>query len=584
MKSNSVGLGALLCIAAVFLIAPAGASAMDRLDDVACTATSFCLTVGASDADGPAQAQARRWNGSTWTDAGAPTPDGATQSALAGISCVSATSCVAVGDYADEEEETTLALAMRWDGSDWDIESLPTPAGALSSTLAEVTCTAATACTAVGSYVDSAEVRKAMAIRWNGSSWSLQSVPFPSGAGLSELVGISCTAESECLAVGSFVNSAEVTKTLATVWKSGTWVIAPTPEPAGAELSQLYDVSCLPSDACTAVGTYFDSGGNQKTLALRRSSAAIWSIQSTPNQSGALSNSLTGVYCPTSTLCYSIGVIEQGSKDLPIMLAWGGGTWGQLPIDAEALGASSVRLQAISCFSPVNCKTAGVVAFGRSAADRNLVYTFDSATWTVSEAGIYHRAWLRLDASAATRQLNGISCVEALSCFAVGGASSEAGIRGGQVAVWSGEDWSIKAAAAPPGAKASELFAVSCVSSSSCKAVGRFTNSEGNVLAMVQSWNGSAWSIQSAPAPAGAEDTELLRDRLCLCQRLHRGRQLLRRQRRSHAFCPDLEWQRLVARVAPQPGRGGQWLAQGSLLWLDLRLYRGWRPRRCLRS
>lgn len=508
MRSNLVKFCALLCAQAVFLLAPAAASALEKLPDVACTSTSFCLAVGASDASGASHVQARGWNGSAWSDKAAPVPDGAALSELSSVSCVSASSCVAVGSYADEEEETTLALAMRWNGSSWSTDSLPAPAGSLSSKLAEVACTSASSCTAVGRYIDAAEVRKSLAMRWNGSAWSLQSAPVPSGAGLSELTGVSCTVASDCVAVGSFVNSSEVTKTLAMVWNGSAWSITSTPEPAGAELSQLSDVSCRPSEACTAVGTYFSSG-LQKTLALRRNTSKVWSIQTTPNQAGALSNALSAVSCPAATSCVAVGVIEQGSKELPIALGWNGTTWSQQSIDSEALGASSVELAAISCLSATDCKATGSVAYGRSAADRNLAFSYNGSAWLVSEAGQYERGWLRLDASQASNQLNGISCSAAHICFAVGGSTSDAGVRSGRIGSWSGGDWSVKAAPIPAGATASELSGISCASTTSCKVVGRYADSEHIYHLLVQSWNGTAWSIQSAPTPQGAKAAEL---------------------------------------------------------------------------
>lgn len=510
MRSAALRFGVLACVLGACLVAPAGASALDKLTDVACTSSTFCLAVGASDAEaGSAQAQARSWNGSKWSAVETPAPEGAIQSDLAALTCTSATHCVAVGDYADSEEETTLALAMGWDGTEWDTAELPRPAGALSTTLAELTCPLSTSCIAVGSYLDSAEVRKPLAISWNGLEWTLLSVPVPSGAGLSDLEGISCTATNDCVAVGSFVNSSEVTKTLAVSWNGSAWSVNSTPEPAGSELNQLYDVSCRPTDACTAVGTYFNASGEQKTLALRRNTSKVWSVQSTPDQAGALSNRLTAVSCPTNTACTATGIVEQGSKDLPLTLSWNGTSWSQQAIDSEALGASSVKLASLSCISATNCKAVGAVAYGRSAADRNLAFAWNGSAWLVSEAGEYERKWLRLDASPATRGLSSVSCPEALACFAAGASSDDLGNQKGQIASWGGEDWSVKAAPAPEGAKASELTGIACATAASCKAVGRYTDSEGVERALVQSWNGSAWSIQSAPAPEGAKATEL---------------------------------------------------------------------------
>ena len=74
-------------------------------------------------------------------------------SVLQGVSCTSATACTAVGDYVNRDG-TQVTLAERWNGTSWTIQSTPNPTGAQyagwTATLQGVSCTSATACTAVG--------------------------------------------------------------------------------------------------------------------------------------------------------------------------------------------------------------------------------------------------------------------------------------------------------------------------------------------------------------------------------------------------------------------------------------------------
>jgi hypothetical protein len=59
-------------------------------------------------------------------------------------------SCTAVGDSSDSQDEyPTHTLADEWDGTSWQIATTPNPDG--DSSLAAVSCTAPTACVAVGS-------------------------------------------------------------------------------------------------------------------------------------------------------------------------------------------------------------------------------------------------------------------------------------------------------------------------------------------------------------------------------------------------------------------------------------------------
>ena len=59
----------------------------------------------------------------------------------------SSDACVAVGAQG-------LAIAETWDGTSWKLQSVPARAGATSSALNGVSCTAAPRCVAVGWYYD----------------------------------------------------------------------------------------------------------------------------------------------------------------------------------------------------------------------------------------------------------------------------------------------------------------------------------------------------------------------------------------------------------------------------------------------
>ena len=53
-----------------------------------------------------------------------PLPDGKTDAGLGGISCTSATMCMAVGEASDGASNRDL-LAEQWDGTAWTIKTVP---------------------------------------------------------------------------------------------------------------------------------------------------------------------------------------------------------------------------------------------------------------------------------------------------------------------------------------------------------------------------------------------------------------------------------------------------------------------------
>ena len=54
---------------------------------------------------------------------------------------------------------------------------------------------------AVGSYLSPHNVRVALAEHWNGTSWTIDTVPTPSG--FDDLSGVACASATSCIAVGS---------------------------------------------------------------------------------------------------------------------------------------------------------------------------------------------------------------------------------------------------------------------------------------------------------------------------------------------------------------------------------------------
>jgi hypothetical protein len=158
-------------------------------------------------------------------------------------------------------------LAEAWNGVSWSIETTPNPAGAQNSSLFSVDCTSGSACTAVGAYFDSSGNEDTLAEVWNGSAWSIQTTPDPSGAQRSGLTGgVSCTSASGCTAVGDYIDSSGVQHALAEAWNGTSWSIQTTPDPSGGQFPDLSGVTCTTANGCTAVGDYATISGVFLTL------------------------------------------------------------------------------------------------------------------------------------------------------------------------------------------------------------------------------------------------------------------------------------------------------------------------------
>jgi tripartite motif-containing protein 71 len=102
--------------------------------------------------------------------------------------------------------------------------------------------------------------------------------------------------------------------------------------------------------------------------------------------------------------------------------------------------------------------------------------------------------------------LNGVSCWSLNSCEAVGHTYS-----GGNIALAAGRvgsEWVPQTAPVPAGSESVELLAVSCPSSTYCVAVG-YVYVGGKWNALIDRWNGSAWSLETLAIPPGAIGLEM---------------------------------------------------------------------------
>jgi hypothetical protein len=219
---------------------------------ISCSAVNACTAVGYNGGLGsPLNAAIERWNGAGWSlqRAPGPPPEG---TELDAVSCPTATACDAVGAL-EPGNGTSSALAERWNGSSWSVISVPQPGA--DATLTGVSCTSASSCEAAGEYrPGSGTATTAFAAHFNGTAWSLQTVPSPSGATTASLAGVSCSAANACEAVGSFVNASAVQRALAEHFDGAHWTVQATPQAAGAHGAALNGVSCTTGSDCTAVG------------------------------------------------------------------------------------------------------------------------------------------------------------------------------------------------------------------------------------------------------------------------------------------------------------------------------------------
>ena len=343
----------------------------------------------------PASAQ-----GLTWSVVPSPNIKPATNNnELNGVSCVSASDCIAVGEQAGPTTAGTLvsALIESWNGTAWSVVPSPQPGN---RALYGVSCTSAASCTAVG--VNFADPPNATLVEfWNGTRWSVTPDPSPG----SELLGVSCVSPTACTAVGDRLNSQGYYQTLTELWNGAKWSTVPSPDMGhGTNENFLSGVSCVSATACTAVGQYGVTGS---APLIESWNGTSWTIVPSPNRNH--SGLLNGVSCAALTSCVAVGSYFSGPGvvDKTLTESWNGTHWSAGPAPK---GQS--QLFGASCVSATNCWAAGN-SWAPAGNTRTFIEHWNGTSWAAVPTP---------NAGPASYYNNprAVSCASARACTAVG--------------------------------------------------------------------------------------------------------------------------------------------------------------------
>jgi len=479
---------------------PAGAVGAG-FSGVSCSSPASCTAAGSyGDASGNTELLAEAWHGSAWNIQATPAPAGSTGSEFLAVSCSATAACIAVGattisgaagrpGASSGGSSTTVSLAERWNGSTWRIQATPVVGRSVGTGFAAVSCSAATACTAAGSYETASRLSRPTAAAWGGRSWHRQATPSRAGASLgSVLAGLSCPSPRACTAAGSG-NTASRSTPLAERWDGTRWRIQPTPLPAGAVEAAFGAVSCSSPRACTAVGNAFIPGQREVALA-ERWGGGHWAVQRLPKApKGAQGSQLSAVSCPAADYCVAVGTYFTRSGGTAFAAAWDGTRWQVQPLPGPA---GSGLIVGVSCPSPASC-----VAVGQGTE------IWNGTTWRYVA--------MAAPPGAQAQALNGVSCTSASACAAVGDYFSATAGPLTLAETWNGTAWRVRRSPNPIPHGRNQLNTVSCTAPSACTAVGIDAAGDFNPFgAFAETWNGTHWRLEPTPAPAGTMQTELL--------------------------------------------------------------------------
>jgi hypothetical protein len=379
------------------------------------------------------------------------------------------------------------------------------------SELETVSCAPGGTCAALGDYSVGAGYR-GLSLSGGSGTWTAAHVPLPAGAYSNwepDYEAVSCPSDGGCEAVGWYLNgSSFFIEGLLLAESGGSWSATQAPLPPDAltwdQFAEVFSVSCSSVGNCGAIGFYLNSSSDFEYMLLSEVSGS-WTATSlpVPQNSGSGAGAIS---CTAPGTCVAVGgYVDSSNVEHPLLFVESSGSWTAIPAPLPANAAASLQ----TSLTNVSCTTTGCVAIGTykdtSSNVDGLLLTNASGSWTASEAPLPAGA----PGAGETVSLADLSCPAAGSCTAAGSYTDSAGNTEGLLLGQSGASWSALQAPLPAGAATSgqsaSISGLSCPSSSSCTATGRYVDGSGSSQAMLLVLDPSTgWSAIEAPVPAGS--------------------------------------------------------------------------------
>ena len=360
------------------VVAP-DSSGSGSINDVSCFSATSCVAVG-DDANGQGiYSIGTQASGSwTWSTSAVIPSNSSGGGAFFGVSCASANSCVAVGGDSGFPGQEIYSVGTATNGTwTWSTAAVVGADSSGGGTLFDVHCISATSCVAVGQDNAAQSVSTIGSEAGGQWTWSRTTVVAPDSSGAGFLFGISCVSTTSCVAVGGDGDNQ-------TIYSSGTatngtwmWSVSTVVTADSSGGGNFIGVSCLSASSCVAVGQ--DAANNpQEIYSVGTETNAVWTWSTstviTPDSSGQ--GGLNGVSCGSASACVAVGQdAATGSQAIYSVGTETNGSWtwtSSTPAPADSSGGA--------VFDNISCPTAATcVAVGEDSGLEGIADNFATA-------------------------------------------------------------------------------------------------------------------------------------------------------------------------------------------------------------
>jgi hypothetical protein len=327
------------------------------------------------------------------------------------------------------------------------------------------------------------------------NSWSLVASPNAVVKPENYMEAVTCVSASDCWAVG-WIRYQEYVQTLIEHWNGTSWSVIPSPNTSATEHNVLQGVACTSASDCWAVGYKEGDSGYNQTL-IEHWNGTSWSIIPSPNTSTTEHNVLQGVACTSVSDCWAVG----SKNNQTLIQRWNGISWSI--INAPTVGQFA-QLNNVKCSSASDCWAVGSYNEFGSGYNQTLIEHWNGSSWSIVSSPNNNNP--RQD-----NVLNGLKCVSASDCWAVGYYNNSSGYNQTLIEHWNGTSWSIVPSPNTSTTEYNKLMSVACTSTSNCWVAGDYYHPASSYVTqtLIEHWNGASWSIVSSPNTSGTQSNAL---------------------------------------------------------------------------
>lgn len=276
----------------------------------------------------------------TWVVSTAANPNGSDHVILRDVAALAPDDAWAAGEYTVVVQGSTQArtLVEHWDGNDWKVVPSPNPSPCPSCTYATFDAVAAAGPNdlwfAGGKRVQSPDGFLGTHIfvaRYDGATWTVMDTPLTTGGSGANVRDIEVVAPDDIWFFGDFIDpNSGTAPALAMRWNGSSFTVVPTPYPSGGTPGWGLEAgSALGPDDIWAVGGGSD-GDDSASGYIIHWDGSTWTRVQGPTP-GTFQR-LYAVQAIASDDVWAVGdYFQAGQGYFPLFLHWNGSAWTQVP-------------------------------------------------------------------------------------------------------------------------------------------------------------------------------------------------------------------------------------------------------------